>query len=425
MTDTVDTTEIKTKPADLSESAAKDWNEITRFAVVGFFLGNMLWIFGMGVFQLILLLETMVRAVALSIGQALPDSMMSAEQFLDYEISVLANEIKFENFLAGITNIFDQSGLLIPILVAAAFFWWRYSYNTDGRRGVWMTTFRSMFRNRSAVSGIVMIGLLALIANFAMLIAPYDPIETLVGRPRTEPCLSIEAVGMTCDGTAYIFGTDLNGRDLFSRVIWGARISIPIGLIAVMISIFFGTIIGLVAGFYGGWIDNGIMRVMDVLLAFPGLLLAIAIVTVLGPGLQNALIAIAIVATPSYARLMRASVLTLKEQEYVLAERALGASNRRIMFSQILPNALTPIVVQGTLGIGTAVLDAAALSFLGLGAQPPAPEWGQMLGESFNFFQTAPYLVFYPGICIMITVLGFNLLGDGIRDALDPRLNKN
>ena len=232
-----------------------------------------------------------------------------------------------------------------------------------------------------------MIGLLALIANFAMLIAPYDPTETLVGRPRTKPCVNIEIIGATCEGDAYTFGTDLNGRDLFSRVIWGARISIPIGLIAVMISIFFGTIIGLIAGFYGGWIDNIIMRVMDVLLAFPGLLLAIAIVTVLGPGLQNALIAIAIVATPSYARLMRASVLTLKEQEFILAERALGASNRRIMFSQILPNALTPIVVQGTLGIGTAVLDAAALSFLGLGAQPPAPEWGQMLGESFNFFR--------------------------------------
>jgi peptide/nickel transport system permease protein len=408
-------------PADLSESMAKDWEEITRFGVVGFFLGNMVWIFGLGIIQLVLLIEALVRAVFLAIGRA----TTSAEGFIDYEAGVLANEVKFEEFVAGFTNIFDQSGLLIPLLVALAFFWWRYNYDTEGRRGVWMTTFRSMFRNRSAVSGFVMIGLLALIANFAMLIAPYDPTETLVGRPRTKPCINIEVIGASCDGDAYIFGTDLNGRDLFSRVIWGARISIPIGLIAVMISIFFGTIIGLIAGFYGGWVDNIIMRIMDVLLAFPGLLLAIAIVTVLGPGLQNALIAIAIVATPSYARLMRASVLTLKEQEFILAERALGASNRRIMFSQILPNALTPIVVQGTLGIGTAVLDAAALSFLGLGAQPPAAEWGQMLGESFNFFQTAPYLVFYPGVCIMITVLGFNLLGDGIRDALDPRLNKN
>lgn len=424
MADTIDT-KTKNAPADLSESSVKDWGEIIRFGVVGFFLGNMLWIFGLGVIQLVLLVESMVRAIALSIGQALPDSMMNAEQFTQYEISVLANEAKFEEFIASFTNLFDQSGLLIPILVAIAFFWWRYNYNTEGRRGVWMTTFRSMFRNRSAVMGVIMIGLLALIANFAMLIATHDPTETLVGRPRTKPCVNIQAIGATCEGDAYIFGTDLNGRDLFSRVIWGARISIPIGLIAVMISIFFGTIIGLIAGFYGGWVDNVIMRMMDVLLAFPGLLLAIAIVTVLGPGLQNALIAIAIVATPSYARLMRASVLTLKEQEFILAERALGASNRRIMFSQILPNALTPIVVQGTLGIGTAVLDAAALSFLGLGAQPPAAEWGQMLGESFNFFQTAPYLVFYPGVCIMITVLGFNLLGDGIRDALDPRLNKN
>ncbi|GAB5490942.1 MAG: hypothetical protein Phog2KO_11570 [Phototrophicaceae bacterium] len=421
MADKIETTNLKNAPADLSESTTKDWAEITRFGVVGFFLGNMVWIFGLGVIQLILLIETMVRAIFITIGQA----SISAEQFVAYESNVLATEVKFEEFLAGFTNLFDQSGLLIPILVALGFFWWRYNYDTEGRRGVWMTTIRSMFRNRSAVSGFVMIGLLALIANFAMLIAPYDPTETLVGRPRTKPCVNIELINITCEGDAYTFGTDLNGRDLFSRVIWGARISIPIGLIAVMISIFFGTIIGLIAGFYGGWIDNIIMRVMDVLLAFPGLLLAIAIVTVLGPGLQNALIAIAIVATPSYARLMRASVLTLKEQEFILAERALGASNRRIMFSQILPNALTPIVVQGTLGIGTAVLDAAALSFLGLGAQPPAPEWGQMLGESFNFFQTAPYLVFYPGVCIMITVLGFNLLGDGIRDALDPRLNKN
>ena len=252
MADTVDTMKPKNTPADLSESTAKDWKEITRFGVVGFFIGNMGWIFGLGIIQLVLLIETMVRALFLSIGQA----TNSAEQFISYEASVLANEAKFEEFVAGFTNIFDQSGLLIPILVAVAFFWWRYNYDTEGRRGVWMTTFRSMFRNRSAVSGIVMIGLLALIANFAMLFAPYDPTETLVGRPRTKPCINIEVIGASCDGDAYIFGTDLNGRDLLSRVIWGARISIPIGLIAVMISIFFGTIIGLIAGFYGGWIDN-------------------------------------------------------------------------------------------------------------------------------------------------------------------------
>lgn len=411
---------IDTEPALLDdEPITRDWGEISRFAIIGFFFGNIVWIFGLGFVQLILLIESLGRALALALGSAL----IHAEQLPDFQARVMQLEEQFLNGMATFTQLYDQSGLLIPLAVAFAFFWWRYGYNTSGRRGVWMTTSRSLFRNRSAIAGIVTIGMLAFIANFAAWIAPHDPIQTLIGegvRPRTEPCIHL----LGCEDTQVIFGSDLNGRDLFSRVIWGSRISIPIGLIAVMISIFFGTIIGLISGYYGGWIDNLIMRLMDVLLAFPSLLLAIAIVTVLGPGLQNALIAIAIVATPSYARLMRASVLTLKEQEFILAERALGASHRRMMFQQILPNALTPIVVQGTLGIGTAVLDAAALSFLGLGAQPPAAEWGQMLGESYNFFLTAPYLVVYPGICIMITVLGFNLLGDGLRDALDPRLNK-
>jgi ABC-type dipeptide/oligopeptide/nickel transport system permease subunit len=181
----------------------------------------------------------------------------------------------------------------------------------------------------------------------------------------------------------------------------------------------------MIAGYAGGWADNVIMRLMDVLLAFPSLLLAIAIVTVLGPGLQNALLAIAIVSVPVYARLARASVLSIKEMEYVTAERALGGNPVRILFSHIMPNAVTPLIVQGTLGIGSAVLEAAALSFLGLGAQPPTPEWGAILSEGRNYVFTAPHLVFFPGFAIMITVLGFNLLGDGMRDALDPRLNRN
>jgi len=219
-------------------------------------------------------------------------------------------------------------------------------------------------------------------------------------------------------------GTDGNVRDVFSRVIYGSRVSLFIGFSTVGFAIIVGTVLGLLSGYFGGWSENVIMRSMDVLLAFPSLLLAIAIVSVLGPGLQNALLAIAIVSIPIYARVVRASVLSVKQQEFVSASRALGASDSRIMFVRILPNAFPPFVVQGTLGIAAAILSAAALSFLGLGAQPPTPEWGTMLGSERNQVFTAPHLVFIPGVAIMITVLAFNLLGDGLRDALDPRLSQ-
>jgi ABC-type dipeptide/oligopeptide/nickel transport system permease subunit len=219
-------------------------------------------------------------------------------------------------------------------------------------------------------------------------------------------------------------GIDGNVRDQFSRVIYGSRFSLIIGFVTVGFAIVIGTILGAVAGYWGGGSDNAIMRVMDVMLAFPALLLAIAIVAVLGPGLMNTLLAIAIVTIPAYARVMRSSVLSVKETDFISASRALGADTGRILFRSVLPNAMTPLIVLGTLEIASAILSAAALSFLGLGAQPPTPEWGSMLGAERNQVFTAPHLVFFPGLAIMLTVLGFNLLGDGLRDALDPRLGR-
>jgi ABC-type dipeptide/oligopeptide/nickel transport system permease subunit len=217
-------------------------------------------------------------------------------------------------------------------------------------------------------------------------------------------------------------GIDGNFRDQFSRVIFGTRVSLFIGFTTIGLAVVVGTFIGAVSGYAGGWVDNVIMRFMDVILAFPSFLLAIAIITVLGRGLQNALYAIAIVNIPVFARLVRASVLSLKEQEFVAASRALGASPYRLLFVRILPNAIPTLIVQATLSIAAAILEAAALSFLGLGAQPPTPEWGTMLGQERGQVFTAPHLVFYPGIAIMVTVLAFNLMGDGLRDAMDPRL---
>jgi ABC-type dipeptide/oligopeptide/nickel transport system permease subunit len=287
-------------------------------------------------------------------------------------------------------------------------------------------TGRRLFRQRNALIGMVILGSLILVAIFAPAIAPYDPEQVLIGiedvNKRQSPCIHL--LGCPEDQPQHIMGIDGNVRDEFSRVIYGTRISLFIGFSTIGLAIIVGTLLGAVAGYAGGWVDNVIMRFMDILLAFPGFLLAIAIITVLGRGLQNALYAIAIVNIPHFARVVRASVLSIKEQEFVSASRSLGAGAPWLLFQRILPNAVAPLIVQGTLGIASAILEAAALSFLGLGAQPPTPEWGTMLGSERNQVFTAPHLVFYPGIAIMITVLAFNLLGDGLRDAMDPRLHQ-
>ncbi len=281
---------------------------------------------------------------------------------------------------------------------------------------------RRLIRHRSAQLGMFLLGILIIFAVFSEQIAPYDPIVPLKDVKRRDTSC-IHLFGCDPSKPEHIMGIDGNSRDLFSRIIFGARLSLRIGVSTVSLAILIGGLLGAIAGFIGGWLDDIIMRSLDVLMAFPSLLLAIAIVAVLGPGLINALLAIAIVEIPIFARVVRASVVSVKELDFISASRALGASELRILFSRIMPNALTPLIVQGTLGIASAILSAAALSFLGLGAEFPTPEWGLMLGEERNSVFNAPHLVFYPGIAIMITVLSFNLIGDGLRDVLDPRLS--
>ncbi len=280
---------------------------------------------------------------------------------------------------------------------------------------------RRLFRHRSAQLGMFLLGVLIICAIFAEQIAPFDPLVPLKGeKRRSTPCIHL--LGCPQSQPQHLMGIDGNTRDLFSRIIFGARLSLQIGVATVSFAIIIGGLLGAVAGFIGGWLDDLIMRSLDVLMAFPSLLLAIAIVAVLGPGLINALLAIAIIEIPIFARVVRASVLSVKELDYVMASRAQGGSELHVLFYRIMPNALTPLIVQGTLGIASAILSAAALSFLGLGAEFPTPEWGLMLGEERNSVFNAPFLVFFPGLAIMLTVLSFNLIGDGLRDVLDPRL---
>jgi peptide/nickel transport system permease protein len=296
---------------------------------------------------------------------------------------------------------------------------------------LWRDTLGSILRQRSAIVGLTMLLFLAGMAVFADVIATHPPNLSMldagedVNRQDPEslaPCIHL--LGCAAERPQHLLGLDGNLRDVFSRIVHGSRVSLWIGFVTVGFAIVIGTVIGAIAGYMGGRADNVAMRSMDAVLAFPSLLLAIAIVTVLGPGLLNAQIAIGVVAIPVYARVMRASVLSIREQDFVTASRALGESGSGILRRRILPNALTPLIVQGTLGIGGAILEVAALSFIGLGAQPPLAEWGSMIAIDRTLINTAPHLILFPGIAITLTVLGFNLLGDGMRDALDPRLNR-
>jgi len=284
-----------------------------------------------------------------------------------------------------------------PIRISAGF------YADAGRR---------LRRNRAAMAGLVVVLLLALLAIFAPVIAPADPIAQDLDARLLPP------------SHQHWLGTDDLGRDLLTRIIYGGRVSLTVGLVSIGIALAVGTVLGLAGGFYRGISESVIMRTMDIMLAFPATLLAIFIVGIRGPGLNNAMLAIGVINIPIFARIVRGSTLRVRQEDFVEAARALGGSQLRILNRHILPNTLAPIIVQTTLAIGGAILEAAGLSFLGLGAQAPTPEWGSMLTNTREFLRDAPWAATFPGLAILVTVVGFNLLGDGLRDALDPRLRQ-
>ncbi|MFJ7699942.1 nickel transporter permease [Lysinibacillus fusiformis] len=276
--------------------------------------------------------------------------------------------------------------------------------------GPWLEGWRSFKKSKVSLVGAGIVIFFVLLAVIGPFIAPQGINEQDLTKRLLAP------------SSNHWFGTDDFGRDIFSRIIHGARISLWVGFFSVILSVIIGSLLGIIAGYYGKWIDTIISRIFDIMLAFPSMLLAIAVVSVLGPSLQNALIAIAIINVPNFGRLIRSKVLSVKEEEYIVSAKAIGMRDSRILFSHILPNSITPIIVQGTLAIATAIIEAAALGFLGLGAQAPAPEWGKMLADARKFLLNAPWTMIFPGIAIMLTVLGFNLMGDGLRDALDPKM---
>ncbi len=274
----------------------------------------------------------------------------------------------------------------------------------------WKEAYWQLRKNKLAIIGLMIILFFIIIA----LVAPYltsNTYSTINAADRLHP-----------PSSQYWFGTDDLGRDIFTRIVYGARISLMVGFFAVTGALIFGTLLGVLAGYYRRWVDMLISRIFDIMLAFPSILLAIAIVAILGPSLQNALIAIAIINIPIFGRLVRSKVISIRQEEYILAAKAQGMKSGRILFHHVLPNSLGPIIVQATLGFGTAILEAAALGFLGLGAQAPTPEWGRMLSDARQYIQSAPWTVLFPGLSIMLVVLGFNMIGDGLRDALDPKM---
>jgi dipeptide transport system permease protein len=272
--------------------------------------------------------------------------------------------------------------------------------------------------NKGAVAGLVIVVLVLLMAAFAPWIAPYAP-------DATDPSVFLVPPAWQAGGSsAHLLGTDAIGRDILSRLIHGARLSLAIGLAVVALSVVIGTVLGLTAGYFRGVFEVAVMRLMDIILTLPSLLLAIVIVAILGPGLMNAMLAVAVVVLPHYVRITRAAVISEMSRDYVTAARMNGAGHMRLMFSEVLPNCTAPLIVQASLGISAAILDAAALGFLGLGAQPPSPEWGTMLADAREFVLRAWWVVTFPGLAILITVLAFNLLGDGLRDAFDPKLKR-
>lgn len=276
----------------------------------------------------------------------------------------------------------------------------------------WRDLIKTLFKNKAAVVGLVIILILVLVAVFGKLLMPHDPYIGELSQSLKPP------------SEAYILGTDEQGRDILSRIIDGTKVSLRVGVTAVAIALTAGIIIGAVAGYYGGATDMILMRFMDIMLAFPSLLLAIAFMSALGKGIDKAIIAISIVTIPEYARIVRGSVLSVKENDYIQAAKVIGNHDAAIIFKHVLPNIMSPIVVRATLGISTAILETSALGFLGLGIQPPLAEWGSMLGAGRGYFYNAPHIVLFPGLAITITVLAFNLLGDGLRDALDPKLRR-
>ncbi len=281
-------------------------------------------------------------------------------------------------------------------------------------RSLWSDAWRRLISAQVARFGMAIIILFALMSVLPPLLTRYDP--------RTDMDL---AMRLKSPSLQHLFGTDTHGRDLFNRIIHAARVSLGAGVGAVSVAVFAGTLLGLISGFAGKWTDLVLMLLMDIMLAFPGMLLAIALVSMRGPGLFNSLLAVSVVSIPVYARIARSTVLSLKEREYVTAARCVGAGGPRILFRHIFPNSLPPVIVQATLGVASSILEIAALGFLGLGAQPPTPEWGAMLADGYKYLTTgAWWVLFFPGLAIMLTVLGFNLLGDGLRDALDPQLKQ-